>query len=326
MRTTSIPRVDRPVSVVGFGCWALSGPDVWTSGSDAAGTAAVHRAIELGINFFDVAPVYGLGRAEEVLGSALGDSRDDVVIATKCGLVWDEAGKVTNNLTGPSLREEIEASLRRLQTDYVDIYQIHWPDPATPIEESMEALLAIQDSGEVRHIGVSNFSVADTETALGCGRLATYQGLLNLLEPNAESYHGIPLDYRSFAEVLPFVAEHDMSFLPYSPIMQGLLSDSYDPGAVGPQDVRRENPNLFGPKADAYLHAAARLRRLARDMGRPLEQVAVNWLAAQPGMGPVIAGAETVAQVEATAAAGSWELTSEEITAVTEAAVASFRR
>ncbi len=320
MRTTRIPQLDRPVSVVGFGCWALSGPDVWTSGSDVEGTAAVRRAVELGINFFDVAPVYGLGHAEEVLGRALAHSRDDVVIATKCGLVWDETGTVTNNLTGPSLREEIDASLRRLQTDYVDIYQMHWPDPATPIEESMEALLAIQASGKVRHIGVSNFSVAETRRALNEGPVATYQGLMNLLELNAESYHGIPLDYRAYDEVLPLVNDHAMAFLPYSPIMQGLLSDSYDPGDIGPQDVRRENPNLFGQGAGRFLDAAARLRRLTSDMGRPLEQVAVNWLAAQPGMGPVIAGAETVAQVEATAAAGSWELTREEITAVTRAA------
>ena len=108
--------------------------------------------------------------------------------------------------------------------------------------------------------------------------------------------------------------------------MQGLLSDSYDPNAVGPGDVRRDNPNLFGPGADAYVDSAARLRLLARDMGRPLEQVAVNWLTAQPGMGPVIAGAETVEQLEATAAAGNWMLTPEEITAVNEAAADHFRR
>lgn len=320
MRTTNIPHLDQQVSVVGFGCWALSGPDVWTSGNDDLGTAAVRSALELGINFFDVAPVYGLGHAEEVLGRALAADREDVVIATKCGLVWDESGSVTNDLTGPSLLQEIDASLRRLQTDYVDIYQMHWPDPSTPVEESMQALLAIQASGKVRHIGVSNFSVAETRRALDVGPLATYQGLLNLLEPNAGSYHGIPLEYRAFDEVLPFAAEHDIAFLPYSPIMQGLLSDSYDPDEVGPQDVRRENPNLFGPNAETYLDAAARLRRLAREMNRPLEQIAVNWLTAQRGMGPVIAGAETPEQVAATAAAGTWELTPEEVEAVTEAA------
>ena len=320
MRTTRIPRLEQPVSVVGFGCWALSGPAVWTSGSDAAGIAAVRPAIVLGINFFDVAPVYGLGHAEEVLGRALGTDREDVIIASKCGLVWDQSGTVTNNLTGPSLRQEIDASLERLQTDYIDVYQMHWPDPATPVEESMDALLAIQASGKIRHIGVSNFSVAETRQALEVGPLATYQGLMNILELNAESYHGIPLEYRAFDEVFPVVNECDMAFLPYSPIMQGLLSDSYDPAKVGPGDVRRENPNLFGPDAHKYADAAARLRSLSRELGRPLEQVAVNWLAAQPGMGPVIAGAETAAQVEETAAAGAWELTAAQLEAVSRAA------
>ena len=120
--------------------------------------------------------------------------------------------------------------------------------------------------------------------------------------------------------MLPFASEHDIAFLPYSPLMQGLLSDAYDPSDIGPHDVRRENPNLFGPGAAAYLDAATRLRELARELGRPLEQVAVNWLAAQRGMGPVIAGAETAAQVKATAGAGYWELTPDELTAVTEAA------
>ena len=141
MRLTQIPQIEEPVSVLGFGCWALSGPDVWTDGDDDDAIAAVRRALEIGINFFDVAPVYGLGHAEEVLGRALTGRREEVLVATKCGLVWDEQSHVTNDLTGASLQREIDASLRRLQTDYVDVYQMHWPDPATPIEESMEALL-----------------------------------------------------------------------------------------------------------------------------------------------------------------------------------------
>jgi aryl-alcohol dehydrogenase-like predicted oxidoreductase len=305
--------VAEPVSVVGFGCWALSGPDVWTGGNDRDAIDATQRAVEIGINFFDVAPVYGLGHAEKVLGRALQGRRDDVLIASKCGLVWDDAGRVRNDLTGPSLHREIDASLERLQTDRIDVYQMHWPDPGTPVEESMEALLEIQASGKVRHIGVSNFSLGLVDRALAVGPVATFQGLMNVLERNAHSYHTIPLEYRAADEVLPFAVEHDMAFLPYSPLFQGLLTDSYDSGQVAETDVRRENPKLFGAEAPANHRAAARLRQVAGEMGRPLEQLAVNWLAAQPGMGPVIAGAQNVAQLEATAGAGTWELASEEL-------------
>lgn len=145
MRDTSIPQVVRPVSVVGFGCWPLSGHGTWTGGDDATSIAAVRRAVELGVTFFDVAPVYGHGHAERVLGQALVGRRDDVVIATKCGLVWDDRERVTNDLTAVSLPGQVDASLRRLGIDHVDICQMHWPDPATPVEESMEALLALAD-------------------------------------------------------------------------------------------------------------------------------------------------------------------------------------
>ena len=316
MRTTTIPQISEPVSVVGFGCWALSGPDVWTGGDDEDVIAAVRRAVDLGINFFDVAPVYGLGHAEEVLGRAVGGVRSEVLIASKCGLVWNEANEVRNDLTGPSVRQEIDESLTRLGTDYIDLYQMHWPDPATPVEDTMEALLDIKASGKIRHIGVSNFSLDLTSAARAAGAVATFQGLMNMLEPNAGIYHGIPLEYRAKDEVLPYVVEHDMSFLPYSPILQGLLTDSYDPNAVGPHDVRRENPMLFGEQAEVNLAKAALLRSVAADMGRPLEQVAINWLTAIPGMGPVIAGAQNVSQLESSAGAGSWELSKEEVVAL----------
>lgn len=318
MRTTVIPDLERPVSVVGFGCWALSGPDVWTAGDDERSVAAVRRAIDLGVDFFDVAPVYGLGHAEEVLGRALDGRRDEVVIATKCGLVWDDGGNVRNDLTTDSLRAEIDASLRRLRTDHVDLYQMHWPDPATPVEESMEALLEIRAAGKIGHIGVSNFSIELTSRARAIGPVATHQGLMNMLEPNADSYHGIPLDYRARDDVLPYVVDHAMAFLPYSPLFQGLLTDSYDPATIDDRDVRHENPNLFGDRAPAYAATADRLRTMARSMGRPLEQVAVNWLAAQPGMGPVIAGAQNVEQVEATAGAGEWSLTADDLATIDE--------
>lgn len=318
MRVTTIPLIPEQVSVVGFGCWALSGPGVWTGGRDEDTIAAVRRAVDLGISFFDVAPVYGLGHAERVLGRALAGMRTEVLIATKCGLVWNQAEEVRNDLTGPSLRREIDESLRRLGTEYIDLYQMHWPDPDTPVEDTMEVLLEIKEAGKIRHIGVSNFSIDLTSAALATGEVATFQGLMNMLEPSADTYHGIPLEYRSRDEVLPFVVRHDMAFLPYSPLLQGLLTDSYDPAEVGGADVRRENPALFGDEAQTNLATADRLRATAREMGRPLEQLAINWLAAMPGMGPVIAGAQDVGQLEVNAGAGTWELSDDERRAIEE--------
>jgi aryl-alcohol dehydrogenase-like predicted oxidoreductase len=315
MRTVTIPQLGEAASVIGFGCWGLSGPATWTGGDDADGIAAVRRALDLGITFFDVAPRYGEGHAEEVLGRALGSRRDEVLIASKCGLTW-EGGVDGRDLSPAAIRREIDDSLQRLGTDRVDVYQMHWPDPDTPVEESMEALLEIRDAGKIRAIGVSNFSIDETRRALAVGPLATHQGLFNLLEHNPVHYHGIPLEYRTREEVLPFVVEHDMVFLPYSPLMQGLLTDGYDPGEVGAADVRRANPRLFGPEAGPFAVVAARLRDFAAGLGRPLEQVALTWLTAQPGMGPVIAGAQTAGQVEALAAAGDWELIAADLTEI----------
>jgi aryl-alcohol dehydrogenase-like predicted oxidoreductase len=308
MRTLTIPQLNQEASIVGFGCWGLSGPHTWTGGDDADGIAAVHRALDLGITFFDVAPRYGEGHAEEVLGRALGGRRDEVLIATKCGLTW-EGGVDGYDLTAGAIRREIDDSLRRLGTDHVDVYQMHWPDPATPVEESMGALLELREAGKIRSIGVSNFSLDETRRALAVGPLATHQGLFNMLEHNPIHYHGIPLEYRTRDEVLPFMVDHDMVFLPYSPLMQGLLTDGYDPAEVDATDVRRANPRLFGSEAAPFADAAAALRRFATGLGRPLEQVAVNWVAAQPGMGPVISGAQTPEQIATIAGAGDWELT-----------------
>jgi aryl-alcohol dehydrogenase-like predicted oxidoreductase len=153
--------------------------------------------VDLGINLFDVAPVYGFGHAEEVLGKALKGRRQKVLIASKCGLLWDGQRNITNNLTAKSILWEIDNSLRRLNTDHIDIYQLHWPDPNTPIEETIEALHSIKEAGKIRYIGVSNFSVELTKQAMEIDTIVSYQGLYNMLERNPESYHEIPLTYRT---------------------------------------------------------------------------------------------------------------------------------
>ena len=293
---------DMQASALGFGCWAMGG--TWNNVSDKESIAAVHAAVDHGFNFFDVAPVYGLGYAENILGKALQSvDRSKVIIATKCGLVWDSNSQVTNNLTAKSLVTEVEESLQRLQTDYLDLYQVHWPDPNTPIAETAEALAMLKQQGKIRHVGVSNYSLAMTQEMMEGVEVATFQGLYNLLEQNPTHYHNIPLQYRAREEVLPFCQQNDMKYLPYSPLMQGLLAGSLKRnGNWDKNDDRYNNPKLNGEGFEPYFNCVEELKLLAKEANIPLAHLAIHWLVAQDEVGPVIAGAHTVKHVENNAA------------------------
>jgi aryl-alcohol dehydrogenase-like predicted oxidoreductase len=312
MKFKKVPQIEEEISAVGFGCWATGGSDIWNGTTDDASVATIHRAIDLGINFFDVAPVYGFGHAEIVLGEALKGRRDKVFIATKCGLVWDDQNRITNNLSPANVNREIDDSLRRLQTDHVDLYQMHWPDPGTPIEESMATLLELRAAGKIRYIGVSNFSIGLTERALDLGPIASHQGLYNMLERNPDSYHNIPLDYRTEDDILPLCRAHGMAFFPYSPLFQGLLTGAFAAdGNFTVDDVRSANPKLNGERFRPYFEMAQALNSFASEIGHPLSQVAINWLINQEAVTSVICGAQTVAHIEQNAGSVDWELTPE---------------
>lgn len=303
-----------PLSAVGFGCWAAGGTIVWNGADDDETIRTLQRAVDLGITLFDVAPVYGFGHAETMLGRALKGRRDRVIIASKCGLKWDDAGVIVNDLSAVRIRQEIDDSLRRLQTDYIDIYQMHWPDPATPIADSMAVLLELQRAGKIRHIGLSNFSAAQAAEARRYGAIVSHQGLYNLLERDPSHYHSIALAYRTEAEILPDCRAHGMAFFPYSPLFQGLLTDHFAPqGQFDRGDVRSANPKLNGEAFQRYYQIRLELARFAQQIGRPLSQIAINWLIAQPAVTSVICGAQTVAQVEENAASASWSLTAEQL-------------
>jgi len=310
MKMKTVAALDFELSAVGFGCWAAGGSAIWNGTEDAETIRTIQRAVDLGINLFDVAPVYGFGHAELMLGRALDGRRSEVIIATKCGLRWDDAGTIVNDLRPERIRQEIEDSLRRLNTDYVDIYQMHWPDPATPVADSMQTLMALRDEGKIRHIGVSNFSRALTDEARKYGSIVSHQGLYNMLERDPSQYHGIPLTYRTEAEILPDCVEHGLAFFPYSPLFQGLLTDHFraDQHFDG-QDVRSANPKLNPPLLHSFYEIREKLLNFAREIDKPLSQVAINWLIAQPAVTSVICGAQTIAHVEENAASASWELT-----------------
>ncbi|KII76477.1 aldo/keto reductase [Vibrio renipiscarius] len=291
---------DLNASVMGLGCWAIGG--TWNNVTEDQSIRTIKEALNVGINFFDIAPIYGFGNAEQVLGKALkGESRDSVNIATKCGLIWDvnDLSKTPkNNLSKASITKEIEDSLTRLGTDYVDLYQLHWPDPHTPIEETASALSLLKEAGKIRHIGVSNYSLEMTLEIQKHVEIATFQGLYNLLEQNPTHYHNIPLEYRARDEALPFCQTHDIKYLPYSPLMQGLLIGSLKlEGNWDEHDSRAANPKLNGAAFKPYFNCVEELKHLAQEANIPIAHLALHWLVAQEEIGSIIAGAYTEQQI-----------------------------
>lgn len=296
------------LSSVGFGCWAIGG--TWNNTEDQKSIETIKKAVELGINFFDVAPIYGMGHSEKILGEALKDyDRSSLFIATKCGLIWDENKVVTKSISRESLYKELNASLERLQTSYIDLYQIHWPFEGMELEEGMATLMEMKEKGLIRYIGLSNFSLKDTKKCMELAEISTLQGLYNMLEPNSEIYHHKQLEYRTANELLPLCKEEGMAFLPYSPLMQGLLTGEFKlENNFDSSDDRSKNPKLNGERFLNYFNCVEELKEIAQEIGKPLSQVAINWLIAQKEVGPVICGAQTPQQIEENVRSTTWEL------------------
>ncbi len=286
------------VSLAGLGCnnfgWRI----------DADGTAAVvNAAIESGINFFDTADVYGAGQSEEYLGRALKGRREKVLIATKFGIKMGE-GKEGGQ---PAyVRQAAEDSLRRLGTDYIDLYQLHKPDPSTPIADTLGALEELVKAGKVREIGCSNFSAEQLREAAGVkgSRFVSVQNNYSLLHREPE------------AEVLPECRRLGMAFLPYFPLANGLLTGKYRKGQAFPKSSRAEDG--FGPKVftEENLDLVEQLRGFAEERGRSLLELSMSWLAAKGVIASVIAGAKTPEQVKANASAVAWRLTDADVAVV----------
>lgn len=309
MKYRSTSRFPEQISVIGLGCWELSGSNVWQGSNDEDSIKVVHKALKAGINFFDVAPVYGFGHAEEILGRAIeGFPRDKILIATKCGLIWDEHKRIKRCLKPESVFQEIDQSLKRLKTDYVDLYQLHWPDPNTPIEETLDALTKLQKEGKIRYIGLSNFSRDIASKVLPY--ISSMQGLYNMFERNATSYHSIPLEYRSEKEILPFCERNGLAFFPYSPLMQGILTGKFLENEVF-VDVRSANPKLSGEEFKKYIGVVRKLMEISREIGKPLSQVSINWLLKHEVITSIIAGATNPSHIEENVKALDWEMDDE---------------
>ena len=290
-----IPAARLKVSRVALGTWAMGGW-MWGGTDERESIATIHAALSQGINLIDTAPAYGFGVSEEIVGAALDGVRTQAVIATKTGLEWRD-GKVYRNATRARIMREVDDSLRRLRTDYIDIYQVHWPDPLVPVEETAEAMRSLLEQGKIRAIGVSNFSVAQMERFRQVAPLHVLQPPYNLFERAIE------------ADVLPYSRANNIVTLGYGALCRGLLSGRMRPDtAFDGDDLRRIDPKFQPPRFAQYLDAVRQLDELAqRRFRRRVIHLAVRWMLDQ-GISVALWGGRHPDQVEAALGVEGWSL------------------
>jgi aryl-alcohol dehydrogenase-like predicted oxidoreductase len=313
--TRQLGATDLHISPIGFGAWAIGGPDYafgWGPQDDADSVAAIHRAIDAGINWIDTAAVYGLGRSERVVAQALksaGSSRRPFIF-TKCSLVWDEKGAISHSLKAASVRKELEDSLRRLETDVIDLYQIHWSkpwglqDPAPDIEEGWGTLAALQKEGKVRHIAVSNFDVAEMERIRPIAPIASLQPPYSMLRRGIES------------GILPYCLANRIGVIVYSPMAAGILSGAMTREramSLPSNDWRTKNPEYQEPRLSRNLELVEELRKIGAPYGTSPGAVAIAWTLRQPAVTGAIVGFRSARQVDGLLAAATLRLTAEEV-------------
>jgi aryl-alcohol dehydrogenase-like predicted oxidoreductase len=306
MQTRKLGWTDLNLTTIGYGSWALGGGDwVWSWGpqDDKLSVDTILRAMELGINWIDTAPVYGLGHSEEVVGQALKKLSKRPILATKCGQVWDSSKKVFGRLKKESVRAEFEASLRRLDVDTVDLYQIHWPDPDADIEEGWSVLSDLVKEGKIRYIGVSNFSVEQLKRIQPIHRVASLQPPYSMLKRGIEK------------DLLDYCAANQIGVVVYSPMQKGLLTDKIQErlGHLTADDHRLGDPDFKAPLLKVHLELLEQLRPIAARNGKSVAQLAIAWVLRRPEVTSAIVGARTPAQIEETVAAGDWVLSKEDI-------------
>ena len=296
MEYSQLAQSSQKISRIGFGCGPASGYD-YGQVDETEWCLAVQAALEHGINFFDVADVYGFGRAEELLSRALGPSRHEVVVATKCGLAWDQHGKVRRDLSKQNVLRSVDASLRRLRLDAIPLYQIHWPDQATPIEETFEALAACQQKGKIRYFGVSNFSCELLRRSYGVRPFQSQQIAFNLLCREPER------------EIIPWCESTGVSVLAHSGLARGFLAGRYVPGdASNLLDTRKNSPYFSeGGKAEKQRLLDA-IRNIAAQENKPFSSVAIRWILDNPSISAVLIGIKSRAQLMENLRVVGWRL------------------
>jgi aryl-alcohol dehydrogenase-like predicted oxidoreductase len=322
MQQRRLGQTDLELSPVILGTWALGG---WLWGGTASNKPdeAISTALDNGINCIDTAPAYGFGLSEELVGEAIKGRRDDVIVATKCGLVWDDRPggsfffdtkdnqgkplKVNRNLRKESILKECDDSLLRLGVDVIDLYQCHWSDPETPLDDTLDALVTLRDRGKIREFGVSNFSAEEMQTCLKYSPIASDQPKYSLLSREVED------------EVLPFCIENSIGVLCYSPMEMGLLTGKILAGHEFPDNDTRKTRPWFQPgHIERVLEALEVIRPIAEKHDATLAQLSVAWILGQPGVTAAIVGARNADQALSNAAAASLTLQDEDLTKMRE--------
>jgi aryl-alcohol dehydrogenase-like predicted oxidoreductase len=309
MQTVKFGKTGMAITPIGFGAWAIGGGGwaaAWGPQDDDEAVGAIRRAVELGVNWVDTAAVYGLGHSEELVAQALKSvpESERPYVFTKCSLVWDGGGDISNVLEKNSVKRECEESLRRLQTDVIDLYQIHWPRPDEYIEEGWEAMAELKDEGKVRHIGVSNFDVSQMERIGEIAPVETLQPPYNMLNRGVEE------------EILPYCGENDIGVIVYSPMRSGLLTGKMTPERVAnlPSDDWRRNAQDFQePRLSRNLELVELLEEIGADHSLSPGEVAIAWTLRHPAVTAAIVGGRRPDQVDGIIGAAELRLSEDEL-------------
>ncbi len=311
MRYKRLGKSSLEVSVVGVGTWAMGG-DFWGAIDEDRAIEALRVSLDEGVNLIDTAPAYGRGYAEQIVGKAIkGLDRSKIIVATKCGLFFEEGQRgMKNLLSRDSIRTETERSLKRLSTDYIDLYQCHWPDKSgTPIAETMDALMELRREGKIREIGVSNFSIPLMEECMANGDLASLQPQYSLLSREFET-----------SGEKDFCLKNDIGVLTYGSLGAGALTGKFlEPPPVENGDRRSTFYHFFEKENwPKVLRLIEVLKGIAEKHERPLAQVAINWVTQQQGISCALVGAKNADQARMNARSGEWELTDDDLALIAE--------
>jgi aryl-alcohol dehydrogenase-like predicted oxidoreductase len=307
MQKRQLGNSDLQITPIGIGAWAMGGGDwafSWGHQEDNNSIEAIHTALDAGINWIDTAAIYGLGHSEEVVGKAIAGRSNRPYIFTKCALVWDDKRQISRSLKADSVRREVEASLRRLKIDVIDLYQIHWPDPEPEIEEGWQTLAQLRREGKVRHIGVSNFNVAQMKRAQKIAPITSLQPPYNIVTADIEK------------EVLPFCREHNIGVIVYSPMKSGLLSGKMTRERIAklpPDDFRPRTVSFKEPLLTRNLGLVEVLRGIGDRHGRTPGEVAIAWTLRDPVITGAIVGMRSADQAKQIVRSAEFRLSPDEV-------------
>ena len=307
MEVRQLGQTDLFITPLGFGSWAVGGGGYqfgWGSQNDSDSIAAIHRTLYLGMNWIDTAAVYGLGHSEQIVGRAVKGLAKRPYIFTKCSMVWDSQGNISHSLKRDSLRHEVENSLRRLQIDTIDLYQIHWPIPDEDIEEGWSTLADLKREGKVRHIGVSNFNVEQMRRAMAIAPIDSLQPPYSLIHRQVEE------------EILPFCESNRIGVIAYSPMMSGLLSGTMTRERIAnfpDDDWRKHDPDFQEPRLSPNLQLAELLKEIGRRHGISAGEIAIAWTLRLPAVTGAIVGGRHPDQVDGIVGAAGFRLNDAEL-------------